>query len=100
MREITREAMQKKVTHYDKDNRWGNSLEFFRWEVDDEGLRRISGHKRQSLFSVGDWIAMEMESGRVGVFEVVELDWMRDPIDMFFGKVKDVGYATVEIAEV
>lgn len=35
---------------------------------------------------------MEMKSDRIGVFRFIEIDQQRDPPDMFFGKVEDVGY--------
>jgi len=41
----------------------------------------------------GDCLNVKMESGRTFIFEFKKIDFMRDPSDMFFAKLKDIGYA-------
>lgn len=65
---------------------WGNHISWFNWEN-----REVVGHKQRTP-KVGDLLLMEMKSDRIGVFRFIEIDQQRDPPDMFFGKVEDVGY--------
>lgn len=37
-----------------------------------------------------------MESGKIGQFKVIEIRFMEDPRDQFFGKVDPIGYVEFE----
>lgn len=65
---------------------WGDSIMFYDWEK-----RRLVGHlgKRPKI---GDEIRSKMESGKIGRFLVSEVEYCRDPNDMFFCTVKDLKY--------
>lgn len=65
---------------------WGNSIEW-----NDYQKRKLHGHL-QNRPQLGDIINSKMESGKVGQFVVVEVHYMRDPPDMFFCVVEDLGY--------
>lgn len=65
---------------------WGDSVSFWDFEK-----RRITGHLTPRP-RVGDEVQAKMQSGKIGRFEIQEVDYMLDPKDMFFATVKDVGY--------
>lgn len=88
--EVTQESISRRLVHFTKENGWGDAIRFMEWEPDQNGHRRIYGHKGR--IEVGDWFAQEMKSGRIGILEIVELEWKSDPPDMFFGKACDVGF--------
>lgn len=50
-----------------------------------------SGYKRP-IFEVGSVIRVKMKNHRYALFRVTKLKWERDPGDMFFGEVADVGW--------
>ncbi len=64
---------------------WGNKIQWFDW-----GKRKITGHTPFSI-EVGDLIKCQMTKG-IGTFQVVEIKYENDPIDMFFGVVADFSY--------
>lgn len=78
---------------------WGHHVEWFdggkgiheRESEDCIGELRVWGHL-PSIPKVGDRLTSKMQSGRVGVFEFVEVDQMSNPLDMFFAWVKPLGY--------
>jgi hypothetical protein len=72
---------------YQRSSNWGDALDFF----PDYESRRVTGHK-QRIPHVGDLMEVPMQSGRTGVYRFVEVQQMRDPPDMFFGRVEDVGF--------
>lgn len=43
-------------------------------------------------FKVGAVIASEMQSGRIALFPITELNWQSNPTDVFFGKVEFIQY--------
>lgn len=88
--EVTQDSMARRLVHSTINNGWGNAIQFMSWEPDATGHRKIYGHK--SHLEVGDWFAVELKSGKIGVLEVRELEWESDPPDMFFGKACDVGF--------
>jgi hypothetical protein len=45
---------------------------------------------------VGDILASKMGSGKVGEWVFTEVDYERDPNDMFFGWVRFIGYEGAE----
>jgi len=65
---------------------WGNSI---RWMNFDK--RSVSGHSTP-VPSVGDFLDYNMKSGRTFRFKFDAIERMRDPSDMFFGNMSDVGY--------
>lgn len=68
---------------------WGNTIAFYNWET-----RRIFGWKRG--LKVGDKLISKMQSGKTAEFEIIEIEYKRDPSDMFFGYVSDIGYINEE----
>lgn len=69
---------------------WGHHV---RWMDFDD--RTIWGHMDLWIvpkFQVGAVLDCEMESGRIALFQITELNWQRDPTDMFFGKVEFIQY--------
>ena len=65
---------------------WGDAIH---WR--DFQKRKLYGHLYERP-KLGDIINSEMQSGKVGQFVVVEVEYMRDPPDQFFCKVSDFGY--------
>lgn len=52
--------------------------------------RRVVGHNGHP--KIGDIFTSNMQSGKIGVFEIINVDWCGDPSNMYFADVKDVGY--------
>lgn len=52
--------------------------------------RIVCGHIGQP--KPGDVFTSKMTSGKIAVFEVVNVKWCGDPSNMYFCDVKDVGY--------
>ncbi len=69
---------------------WGNSMYFLDWQK-----RKVSGHLYDSP-SKGDILRAEMNSGKIAEFVFTEVEYCKDPRDMFFGTVKDIGYFEVQ----
>lgn len=46
----------------------------------------------QKQLKVGQLLRCKMESGRNAIFRLIELEYMSDPKDQYFGRVEDVGY--------
>jgi hypothetical protein len=65
---------------------WGNTIA---WTSYERGTVYGLKQRRPEL---GDLIVAKMKSGRVGVFQFVEVTHPGDPPDMFFGKVEGLGY--------
>lgn len=65
---------------------WGNSIFWLNYE-----RRQIYGHLMDKP-QPGDLINSRMDSGKVAQFLVVDVEYMRDPPDMFFCTVSDFGY--------
>lgn len=70
----------------DKHNGWGNSIYF-----SDYAKMKVAGHLRERP-EVGDRLEAKLQSGKIGVFEFIEVKLMRDPPDQFFATVKPLGY--------
>lgn len=73
-------------TYDTREGFWGNSVQWF-----DAATRRVYGHCEPRPVC-GDVLKSAMASGRVGLFVFIDVEWMRDPPDMFFGTVEQVGY--------
>lgn len=70
---------------------WGNNIEFFpSWKADSDE-QKVCGWKSNRP-KVGDRLTVKMQSGKTLVFEFYDVEYMSDPPDMFFGKVKSLGY--------
>lgn len=65
---------------------WGDRIQWFNWDT-----RKIVGWLDR-IPSIGDEIRFQMQSGKVAQFEVIEIERCRDPQDMFFATLKDIGY--------
>lgn len=84
---------------YPRDGTWGNNIQWRDWEE-----RRVRGWKEVPKeidarpgvvwrpVQDGDRFAYELESGLVAVFELVDVERMRDPPDMFYADARAVGY--------
>ena len=68
-----------------EDKGWGNRISWTDWNG-----REIDGHLLG--MKKGDEIRSKMESGKIARFVITEIQYCSDPQDMFFGKVKDLGY--------
>ena len=53
---------------------------------------KITGHLT-NIPNKGDYVTCQMKSGRVGVFQVLEVKHCHDPRDMFFADLDPLGYA-------
>ncbi len=69
-----------------KHNGWGDSIYFTNYEE-----MRIAGHFMYRI-KEGDVLQSKMQSGKIGQFKVTEIEFMSNPKDQFFGKVKPIGY--------
>ena len=65
---------------------WGSSINWMDWSK-----RKIYGFMTPVIHK-GDIIKDKLASGRIGVFKVVSVDRKKDPRDMFFAVVEDLGY--------
>lgn len=68
------------------NTRWGYRITF-----EDYDERKVHGHITPRA-SDGDLFAYQLESGRIGVFALENVDNCLDPSDMFFADARDVGY--------
>lgn len=71
---------------FPRDTMWGNRITFDTYEE-----RKVHGHISPRVRN-GDLFAYQLESGRIGVFMLIEVDHALDPSDMFFANARDVGY--------
>lgn len=65
---------------------WGNNISWFDWDK-----RMIVGHLI-TIPKVGDELRANLQSGKVGRFLITVVEPCRDPRDMFFATVSDIGY--------
>lgn len=73
---------------------WGNRITWSDWDT-----RRIDGHiSNRRQIKPGTEVWAKMQSGRVGRFEVIDVEYCGGVEDMFFATVKDVGYLDPETA--
>lgn len=70
---------------------WGNRISW--WDV---SKRKIDGHMSSTidgyLMGVGDDLLVNLRDGRIGRCRIIQIEFMRDPRDQFFGTVTDIGY--------
>lgn len=67
-------------------NSWGNNVYFFDYDE-----RKLVGWLTP-LPKVGDEVRSKMQSRKIARFEIISIDVKKDPPDMFFAIVKDIGY--------
>lgn len=65
---------------------WGDSIGWI-----DFSRRCISGHLTPKP-KVGDEFQTRMDSGKIGRFKIISVEYCSDPNDMFFATVSDIGY--------
>jgi hypothetical protein len=70
---------------------WGDSIDFVNYDN-----RTVFGWLVDKP-EVGDTLQSKMVSGDIANFEFTEVRYETDPKDMFFGKVKDLGYEKIQI---
>jgi hypothetical protein len=66
---------------------WGDAINWF----PDFESRKVVGWKSPCPM-VGDTLRVNMKSGKVLLCRFVTVDQKRDPSDMFFAVVRDIGY--------
>ena len=81
--EVTKDDL---IGIFPKDSTWGNRLTMRDWEE-----RKVDGHISPRV-SDGDLFGYQMESGKVGVLQLINVDNCLDPRDQFFAEARDVGY--------
>ena len=71
---------------------WGDRIEF---SFDDEGadIRRIDGH-RDYYPIVGGILRSRGDGKRIILWEIIEIKGCGDPIDMFYGYVRRLGFSS------
>lgn len=69
---------------------WGNAVEWFDWNK-----RVVTGWKSRRPRK-GDLLTCKMQSGKTAVWEFEDVKYERDPPDMFFGYMKDLGYIDLD----
>jgi len=65
---------------------WGDNIYFFNWEK-----RHLVGWMTP-IPNIGDEIRCKMKSGKVARFKIIKVEPQKDPKDMFFATVEDIGY--------
>jgi hypothetical protein len=68
------------------DKHWGDSITWAERESDTENERRVMGWTSPRP-QVGDVCAVAMESGQWGEWVFTEVDYCRDPSDMFYATI-------------
>lgn len=71
---------------YEMFGGWGDRID---WQ--EIGERTVHGWKQKRPV-VGDLVKAPMASGKDGLFRFIEVTYMTDPPDMFFGKLEGIGY--------
>lgn len=65
---------------------WGDAIDWFNIPK-----RKVVGWKC-SRPEKGDWLLCKTQSGKTGIFIFKVVEYCKDPPDMFFADVEDVGY--------
>ncbi len=73
---------------------WSNSINWFSYED-----RKLVGHMTPKP-EVNDEIRAKFESGEIGRFRIVKVEHAQTVHDMFWCKVKDVGYLNTNTKEI
>lgn len=77
------------VAVYEIGGFWGDRIQ---WQNVEK--RQVVGWKRRRPNEY-DLLMCEMQSGKTGVFTFVDVEYLNNPPDMFFGKVLLIGYKGV-----
>ncbi len=64
---------------------WGHHCEWKDWDT-----RQVWGHLPEKP-KVGDYLESKLKGGKA-LFRFCDVEYMRDPPDMFFATVEDLGY--------
>ena len=75
---------------YEVGGGWGNAIEWMDYKQ--QPVETIVGWKSRIPHN-GDLLVCKMQSGKVGVWALEEVDPQDDPRDMFFAKARAIGYA-------
>lgn len=75
-------------THNYVTQGWGWALHEI--TLGNDGLYSLMGHGLNIM--KGDYLLLKMESGKIAKFEVMEIKYYRDPVDMWRGKIKGIDY--------
>ena len=65
---------------------WKDSIYWSKWEI-----RELTGHLTP-LPQIGDELRAQLQNDKVARFKFIEVNPCKDPRDMFFAKVQDIGY--------
>ena len=68
---------------------WGNRIAWRICDFQGETFRIVGWKPLENAPGAGSVIRAEMESSWVW-FEIVDIDWMRDPDDMFFARLEPI----------
>lgn len=92
------------ATHDYTKSMWGHALSTWH-SIGDEGKYTVLGHgphgvkamfgERTPQIAKGDVIQVKMESGKIGSATVEEIEYFRDPPDMFKATLQFTEYAEV-----
>lgn len=81
---------EKKIIKKWEHQGWGNCINF----TTDE-CTEIEGWLTPRPNN-GDELQVKMKSGKIGRYEIIDIDYMSDPRDMFFANLKPIGYVGEE----
>lgn len=68
---------------------WGNKIEWFTCDFANEDFKVAGWKPLEDAPQVGWVIKAEMSQSWVW-FEIIEIDWQRDPADMFFARLEPI----------
>lgn len=80
----------------DELNVWGHRMSWTNYKT-----RNINGHLSMPRVQVGDTVVCQMKTNYANAtqqfrrYVVTEVEYMVDPNDQFFGKVRDIGITTL-----
>lgn len=75
------------------DSSWGWSMMYVRkLNKDDNECQLFTALGIGLGIQVGDSVIIKMKSGKTGEFKIEKIDYKRDPVDMWDGTIKFVGY--------
>ena len=86
---------KRNIWNFDGHNSWGNSIKFANNTRGPEGFyTRIYGFISYPYPSIedGDELRVQMQSGKTVAALIYNVEYCRDPRDMFFADVKPLGY--------
>ncbi len=78
---------KKDLRLYEYGGGWGDCIQF---SGDYKGMRIVGWKSR--VPKEGDLLKVPMQSGKSGIFRIVNVDRKMDPRDMFFADIENIGY--------